>query len=127
LKSIYLSTLETSPAFFISNKRIILFITNKSIAMGAKVTKIEGSYLPDTPTLNKLRIASAAGQNSEIEMSSTPCRDNNKELLDPRSPNGCRTPLNVSMQIIIVMHLSSEKWCCSSYSLNHKLSKQRLL
>ncbi|KAM8714975.1 hypothetical protein ACLKA7_002082 [Drosophila subpalustris] len=61
--------------------------------MGAKVTKIEGSYLSDTPTLNKLRLASAAEQNTEMEMSSTPCREN-KELLDPRSPNGCRTPLN---------------------------------
>ncbi|KAH8273910.1 hypothetical protein KR044_003371, partial [Drosophila immigrans] len=57
--------------------------------MGAKVTKMEGTYLPDTPTINKLRIS------SEIEMSATtPCRGDNKELLDPRSPNGCRTPLN---------------------------------
>ncbi|KAL7739071.1 hypothetical protein ACLKA6_011405 [Drosophila palustris] len=34
-----------------------------------------------------------------MEMSSTPCREN-KELLDPRSPNGCRTPLNPEPQIV---------------------------
>ncbi|KAH8394237.1 hypothetical protein KR215_009645, partial [Drosophila sulfurigaster] len=66
--------------------------------MGTKVTKMDGSYLPDTPTLNKLRIANTSVPNQEIEMlNKTPGRGENKELLDPRSPNGCRTPLNVSM------------------------------
>ncbi|KRF77893.1 uncharacterized protein msb1l isoform X2 [Drosophila virilis] len=61
--------------------------------MGTKATKMEGSYLPDTPTLNRLRIAGAAVPQQSIKMSTSPCRDNNS-LLDPRSPNICRTPLN---------------------------------
>ncbi|EDW37383.1 GL25555 [Drosophila persimilis] len=58
--------------------------------MGAKASKIEGEYLPDTPTLNKLRLASFKAE--KVEMT-TPNKENNA-LLDPRSPNGCRTPLN---------------------------------
>lgn len=69
--------------------------------MGAKATKMEGSYLPDTPTLNKLRITSQSARNTAIEMSSTPNRDD-KQLMDPRSPNGCRTPMNVSRQLNIM-------------------------
>jgi len=61
--------------------------------MGAKVTKMEGEYLPDTPTLNKMRLASEKQENVEM---TTPIREQNNALLDPRSPNGCRTPLNVS-------------------------------
>ncbi|XP_016962225.1 uncharacterized protein LOC108032748 [Drosophila biarmipes] len=59
--------------------------------MGAKVTKMEGEYLPDTPTLNKMRMASEKQENVEM---TTPIREQNNALLDPRSPNGCRTPLN---------------------------------
>ncbi|XP_064539091.1 uncharacterized protein msb1l [Drosophila montana] len=62
--------------------------------MGTKATKMEGSYLPDTPTLNRLRIAGAAVQQPSNKMSTSPGRDNNA-LLDPRSPNICRTPLNI--------------------------------
>ncbi|KAH8405164.1 hypothetical protein KR222_007059, partial [Zaprionus bogoriensis] len=62
--------------------------------MGAKATKMEGSYLPDTPTLNKLRTASAAGQIPAMEMSASTPRRDDQQLLDPRSPNGCRTPMN---------------------------------
>ncbi|BFF93765.1 uncharacterized protein DMAD_11551 [Drosophila madeirensis] len=57
--------------------------------MGAKASKIEGEYLPDTPTLNKLRLGSCKAENMEM---TTTNKDNNA-LLDPRSPNGCRTPL----------------------------------
>ncbi|XP_062137639.1 uncharacterized protein LOC133846851 isoform X2 [Drosophila sulfurigaster albostrigata] len=74
--------------------------------MGTKVTKMDGSYLPDTPTLNKLRIANTSAPNQEIEMlNTTPGRGENKELLDPRSPNGCRTPLNTEPQIKHVENL----------------------
>ncbi|XP_052854369.1 uncharacterized protein LOC128263382 [Drosophila gunungcola] len=59
--------------------------------MGAKATKMEGEYLPDTPTLNKMRLASEKQENVEM---TTPTREQNNALLDPRSPNGCRTPLN---------------------------------
>ncbi|KAH8248546.1 hypothetical protein KR032_000702 [Drosophila birchii] len=59
--------------------------------MGAKATKMEGEYLPDTPTLRKLRLASQRPENVEM---TTPTRQQNNALLDPRSPNGCRTPLN---------------------------------
>ncbi|KAH8381178.1 hypothetical protein KR200_008327 [Drosophila serrata] len=59
--------------------------------MGAKASKIEGEYLPDTPTLRKLRLASQRPENVEM---TTPIREQNNALLDPRSPNGCRTPLN---------------------------------
>ncbi|XP_017081465.2 uncharacterized protein LOC108114835 [Drosophila eugracilis] len=59
--------------------------------MGAKATKIEGEYLPDTPTLNKMR--QAIEMQEKVEMT-TPTREQNNALLDPRSPNGCRTPLN---------------------------------
>ncbi|KAH8282289.1 hypothetical protein KR054_006696 [Drosophila jambulina] len=63
--------------------------------MGAKATKIEGEYLPDTPTLRKLRLASQRPENVEM---TTPTREQNNALLDPRSPNGCRTPLNFSQR-----------------------------
>lgn len=53
---------------------------------------MDGEYLPDTPTLQKLRLASQRPENVEM----TPTREHNNALLDPRSPNGCRTPLNVS-------------------------------
>uniref|UniRef100_A0A6P4F6W4 Uncharacterized protein LOC108048559 isoform X1 n=1 Tax=Drosophila rhopaloa TaxID=1041015 RepID=A0A6P4F6W4_DRORH len=59
--------------------------------MGAKATKMEGEYLPDTPTLNRMRLASEKQENVEM---TTPNREQNNALLDPRSPNGCRTPLN---------------------------------
>ncbi|XP_016994323.2 uncharacterized protein msb1l isoform X1 [Drosophila takahashii] len=59
--------------------------------MGAKATKMEGEYLPDTPTLNRMRLASE--RQEKIEMT-TPIREQSNALLDPRSPNGCRTPLN---------------------------------
>ncbi|KAH8353264.1 hypothetical protein KR084_009883 [Drosophila pseudotakahashii] len=59
--------------------------------MGAKATKMEGEYLPDTPTLNRMRLASE--RQEKIEMT-TPIREQTNALLDPRSPNGCRTPLN---------------------------------
>ncbi|XP_022231913.2 uncharacterized protein LOC111080544 isoform X2 [Drosophila obscura] len=62
--------------------------------MGAKASKIEGEYLPDTPTLNKLRLGSCKAENLEM---TTPIKDSNA-LLDPRSPNGCRTPLNPEQQ-----------------------------
>eukprot|EP00099_Drosophila_melanogaster_P018834 NP_609991.1 msb1l [Drosophila melanogaster] len=58
--------------------------------MGAKATKMEGEYLPDTPTLNKMRLASEKREQMEM---TTPNREQNNALLDPRSPNGCRTPL----------------------------------
>lgn len=58
--------------------------------MGSKATKMEGEYLPDTPTLNKMRLASQRNENLEM----TPTREQLNPL-DPRSPNGCRTPLNV--------------------------------
>ncbi|XP_039482899.1 uncharacterized protein LOC120446140 [Drosophila santomea] len=58
--------------------------------MGAKTTKLEGEYLPDTPTLNKMRLASEKREQMEM---TTPIREQNNALLDPRSPNGCRTPL----------------------------------
>ncbi|KAH8335879.1 hypothetical protein KR074_001011 [Drosophila pseudoananassae] len=57
--------------------------------MGSKATKMEGEYLPDTPTLNKMRQASQKKDNLEM----TPTRDQLNPL-DPRSPNVCRTPLN---------------------------------
>ncbi|KAH8319094.1 hypothetical protein KR067_008627 [Drosophila pandora] len=57
--------------------------------MGSKATKMEGEYLPDTPTLNKMRLASQRNENLEM----TPTREQLNPL-DPRSPNGCRTPLN---------------------------------
>ncbi|EDW11636.1 uncharacterized protein LOC6576195 [Drosophila mojavensis] len=64
--------------------------------MGTKATKMEGTYLPDTPTLNRLRLAGAAtaAQRSTIAISMSPCREN-IATLDPRSPNICRTPLNI--------------------------------
>jgi len=62
--------------------------------MGAKATKMEGEYLPDTPTLNKMRLASEKREQMEM---TTPNREQNNALLDPRSPNGCRTPLTVSL------------------------------
>ncbi|KAH8266652.1 hypothetical protein KR018_006760, partial [Drosophila ironensis] len=58
--------------------------------MGARPTKMEGEYLPDTPTLNKMRLAH---QGHEMQ-NRTPPREQQNALLDPRSPNGCRTPLN---------------------------------
>nr|AAF01024.1 MSB1L [Drosophila melanogaster] len=51
---------------------------------------MEGEYLPDTPTLNKMRLASEKREQMEM---TTPNREQNNALLDPRSPNGCRTPL----------------------------------
>ncbi|XP_068150730.1 uncharacterized protein msb1l [Drosophila tropicalis] len=60
--------------------------------MGAKASKLEGgSYLPDTPTLNKLRLPNQLQTQEQVELTPTR-RDEN--CLDPRSPNGCRTPLN---------------------------------
>ncbi|XP_016994324.2 uncharacterized protein msb1l isoform X2 [Drosophila takahashii] len=64
--------------------------------MGAKATKMEGEYLPDTPTLNRMRLASE--RQEKIEMT-TPIREQSNALLDPRSPNGCRTPLNAGTQV----------------------------
>jgi len=55
---------------------------------------MEGEYLPDTPTLNKMRLASEKREQMEM---TTPNREQNNALLDPRSPNGCRTPLTVSL------------------------------
>ncbi|XP_030376847.1 rab effector MyRIP [Scaptodrosophila lebanonensis] len=55
--------------------------------MGAKATKLDGTYLPDTPTLNKLRIVSR-------EKDVTGISTGEMEPKDPRSPSGCRTPLN---------------------------------
>ncbi|XP_023031627.1 uncharacterized protein LOC6642836 isoform X2 [Drosophila willistoni] len=60
--------------------------------MGAKASKLEGgSYLPDTPTLNKLRLPKQLQPQEQVEL--TPTRQD-ATCLDPRSPNGCRTPLN---------------------------------
>ncbi|ALC38929.1 msb1l [Drosophila busckii] len=63
--------------------------------MGAKATKMDGSYLPDTPTLNNMRMERKY-QKTEMEMS-TPIKSSDPDpnaLLDPRSPSGCRTPMN---------------------------------
>ncbi|XP_053946794.1 uncharacterized protein LOC128855690 [Anastrepha ludens] len=57
--------------------------------MGAKQTKIEGTYLPETPTVpvdkccipNAIDEANSSGKNNCLQ--------------DPRSPNICRTPISV--------------------------------
>ncbi|EDV98760.1 uncharacterized protein LOC6566516 [Drosophila grimshawi] len=55
--------------------------------MGAKATKMDANYVPNIPKINRAA--------APIELSLSPCRENNEILLDPRSPNGCRTPLNL--------------------------------
>ncbi|XP_004530099.1 uncharacterized protein LOC101457924 [Ceratitis capitata] len=56
--------------------------------MGAKQTKIDGIYLPETP-------------NAETAASFAPCTlgamalEGNIDIQDPRSPNVCRTPINI--------------------------------
>lgn len=67
--------------------------------MGAKQTKIEGTYLPETPIVpTGTSCVPFAGEDAfQYE------EDNN--VRDPRSPNMCRTPINVSIQKLVVNYI----------------------
>ncbi|XP_067630894.1 uncharacterized protein MAL13P1.304 [Eurosta solidaginis] len=56
--------------------------------MGAKQTKIEGTYLPDTPIILTNSTPNAAVDNEKYD-----CK--NFDAQDPRSPNICRTPISI--------------------------------
>ncbi|XP_017047948.2 uncharacterized protein LOC108092731 [Drosophila ficusphila] len=92
--------------------------------MGAKATKMEGEYLPDTPTLNKMRMVSE--KQERVEMT-TPTREQNNALLDPRSPNGCRTPLNFLQQGTQVQRKQEEEQQVATNENAFAVFRKRLL
>ena len=61
--------------------------------MGSKQSKIEGCYLPSTPTVQTV---STQRLNMNVDISKN-------ETIDPRSPSGSRTPINVSTNSIITL------------------------
>uniref|UniRef100_A0A0K8UYC1 Uncharacterized protein n=1 Tax=Bactrocera latifrons TaxID=174628 RepID=A0A0K8UYC1_BACLA len=57
--------------------------------MGAKQTKIEGTYLPETPTVQ------TGSSCMPIDMEKTFEYEEVNDVQDPRSPNMCRTPISI--------------------------------
>lgn len=61
--------------------------------MGAKQSKIEGCYLPSTPTVQTV-------STQRLNMNTNSSKN---ESINPRSPSGSRTPINVSTNSIIIL------------------------
>ncbi|XP_017493327.1 PREDICTED: uncharacterized protein LOC108381420 isoform X1 [Rhagoletis zephyria] len=57
--------------------------------MGARQTKIEGTYLPETPTVMAGKVC------MPVDMDEANDCEKNVDVQDPRSPNICRTPISI--------------------------------